>query len=456
MKTRRRLRRFLTFLSMALPFVLPALVLAVWLAGRCDGQDAEPLYIVASMDPDGGHTTTFSTIITDGAEAVWTCSEGTFLETGTSEAPGRTVTWQPESGSEDSVTVIITTPSVSDTVRFLPVVPETVPNVTVSAAYHLALLERARSVQLPPGTYRTECTGEGLRNYDGLVILVVQTAGMPRTAHGMLPGDTLEIELPLGGTVTATGIDQVDAALDNAGIVHVTFFPTGAPAGWEEPPPPDLPGEDVASQPPSESPADGLPARSPVLLPTLPPRGPRLMGLLPVGTSSGETGDSPPAASAGPAVAGLLMMDGSLPEEWTEPADVRIAGRTPGSATENALPGIYFVAGDPAAWRTASALSRAGLGEPRPVLTLLTVRADAADAFSRWLGDLDPAAASRTAVIVETPESVANGAGWIRAYALYAAGDASASTLRSGFTGDSLPGLPASRRDGVYSVVLVP
>ena len=208
---------------MVLPFALPALVLTVWLTGQCGGEETEPLHILASIDPDGGHTTVFSTIITDGNEAVWTCSAGAFLETGDSRATGRTVTWQPETEQEDSVVVIITTPTVSDTVKFLPSIPDMTPMLTVSAAYHLALLERSRTLQLPPGNYMVVAEGEGLRNYDGLTVLIVESPEVPRSAFGILPGDTAEVSLPLGGVVTATGLDTMEGALDNAGTVHITF-----------------------------------------------------------------------------------------------------------------------------------------------------------------------------------------------------------------------------------------
>jgi len=209
--------------SLVLPFALPIFVLVVWFSGRSGGQVTEPLHIMASIDPDGGRTTSFSTILTDGNEAIWTCSAGTFLESGVSQASGRSVTWQPHSDLADSVTVIITTPSVTDTVIFLSAIPDLTPVLTVSAAYHLALLERARTIQLPPGNYSVAAAGEGLRNYDGLTVLIIERPELPRNALGLLPGDTLEVSLPLGGVVTATGLDTMEGALDNSGTVHVTF-----------------------------------------------------------------------------------------------------------------------------------------------------------------------------------------------------------------------------------------
>lgn len=206
-----------------IPFALPAGVLVLWLASQCRGQEENPLHIVASMNLEGGRTTTFSTILEDGSEAVWECSHGAFMETGTSVAGGRTVTWQPSPGLEDSVSIIITTPTVTDTVRFLPVIPDVVPSVSVSAAYHLSILERARSIQIAPGIYRAVSTAEALSGYDGLVILVVKTRGDHREAYGMLPGDTLFLSLPLGGTIQATGLDNLEDAMDNEGSIQVVF-----------------------------------------------------------------------------------------------------------------------------------------------------------------------------------------------------------------------------------------
>ncbi|MEN8208082.1 MAG: hypothetical protein ABFR50_02415 [Candidatus Fermentibacteria bacterium] len=139
-------KRYIKYLSLILPFALPAAVLLIWMGSQCRGQEQNPLHIVASMNLEGGRTTTFSTILPDGNEAQWKCSHGTFIETGDIVAMGRSVTWQPYPGLEDSVSIVITTPTVSDTVRFLPVIPDVVPSVTVSAAYHLSILERARSI----------------------------------------------------------------------------------------------------------------------------------------------------------------------------------------------------------------------------------------------------------------------------------------------------------------------
>ena len=210
-------------MGLVLPFLLPAGVFVLWIVSQCSGQEQNPLHIVASMNLEGGRTTTFSTIVEDGSEAVWECSRGTFIETGERTATGRSVTWQPVPGLEDSVLVVITTPSVCDSVKFLPVVPEVVPSVSVSAAYHLSILERARSIQVAPGLYRAVSEADDLRNYDGLVILVVKTRGEYREAYGMLPGDTLMLALPLGGIVQATGLDNMEDAMDNQGNIQIVF-----------------------------------------------------------------------------------------------------------------------------------------------------------------------------------------------------------------------------------------
>ena len=222
MKNIRR-KRYMKYLSMILPFALPAAVFLIWISSQCSGQEQNPLHIVASMNLEGGRTTTFSTILPDGNEAKWECSHGTFIETGDIVAMGRSVTWQPYPGLEDSVSIIITTPTVSDTVRFLPVIPDVVPSVTVSAAYHLSILERARSIQIAPGIYRAVSRGDALSGYDGLVVLIVTTRGEYREAYGMLPGDTLILSLPLGGIIQATGLDAMEDAMDNEGNVQIVF-----------------------------------------------------------------------------------------------------------------------------------------------------------------------------------------------------------------------------------------
>jgi hypothetical protein len=222
MKNKRR-NKYLRLFGLFLPFALPAGVFVLWLSSQCNGQEQNPLHIVASMNLEGGRTTTFSTILPDGNEAVWECSEGKFIETGDIIARGRNVTWQPTPGLVDSVSIIITTPSVSDTVRFLPVIPDILPSVTVSASYHLSILERARNIQIAPGLYRAVSRGDALRGYDGLVLLIVTTRGEYRKAYGMLPGDTLMLALPLGGTIQATGIDNMEDAMNNEGNIQILF-----------------------------------------------------------------------------------------------------------------------------------------------------------------------------------------------------------------------------------------
>lgn len=224
MRNRNRARKLRRALSLFLPFALPAGVLFFWFTTQCQSQNENnPLHIVASMDPDGGRTTTFSTILPDGNQAVWECSHGAFMETGDIIASGRTVTWQPYPGLEDSVSIVITTPSVSDTVRFLPVIPEMIPAINVSAAYHLAILERARSIQMAPGNYWVTSRADALRGYDGLVVLIVHTQQYHREAFGMLPGDTVILTLPLGGVVAACGLDYMEDAMDNSGSIQVVF-----------------------------------------------------------------------------------------------------------------------------------------------------------------------------------------------------------------------------------------
>ena len=223
MMEKRHRNKYFRFLGLVLPFALPVGVFIFWLASQCNGQEENTLHIVASMNLEGGRTTTFSTIRSDGNEAVWECSEGTFIETGDITASGRSVTWQPAPGLEDSVSIVITTPTVSDTVRFLPVIPDVVPSVTVSAAYHLAILERARTIQMAPGIYRAVSSGDALRGYDGLVLLIVTTMGEYREAYGMLPGDTLMLALPLGGIIQATGLDNMEDAMDNEGNIQIVF-----------------------------------------------------------------------------------------------------------------------------------------------------------------------------------------------------------------------------------------
>ncbi len=218
-------KKLQALLGMLLPFILPLGVFVIWFHAQCNAEEnaPAPLHIVASVNLEGGRTTSFSTILEDGNEALWQCSAGTFIETGTSEAGGRSVTWRPPPDLEDSVTIVVTTPSVSDTVRFLPVIPDVTPSISVSAAYHLSILERARTIHVPPGAYRAVSAADDLSGYDGLVILIVKPAKGPRRAYGMLPGDTLLLNIPLGATIRATGLDRIEDAMDNEGSIRVTF-----------------------------------------------------------------------------------------------------------------------------------------------------------------------------------------------------------------------------------------
>jgi hypothetical protein len=220
---RRRSRRRLTTLSLLLPFVLPLLVLGVWIVTQTLGQVNEPQQIIASIDASGTGTTYLSTIMTDGSEAVWTCTSGSFLETGDDRAVGRNVTWQADPGFEDSVTVVVTSPTSADSITFLPVIPELTPTLTVSAAYHLAVLERSRELSLPPGIYTATVTADALRGYDGLTVMIVHYPGGYREAWALFPGDSLELELPLGAEVEAVGLDGLEEALDNSGGVIIRF-----------------------------------------------------------------------------------------------------------------------------------------------------------------------------------------------------------------------------------------
>jgi hypothetical protein len=220
---KKRQRKYSRFLGLILPFVLPLAVFVVWLVSQCSGYEENDLHIVATMNLEGGRTTSFSTILPDGNEAVWECSNGTFIETGDIIARGRSVTWQPTPGLEDSVSIFFSTPTVSDTVRFLSAIPDVVPSVSVSAAYHLSILERARSIQIAPGIYRAVSRGENLRGYDGLVILILKTRGDQREAYGILPGDTLILSMPLGGIIQATGLDNMEDAMDNEGTIQIVF-----------------------------------------------------------------------------------------------------------------------------------------------------------------------------------------------------------------------------------------
>jgi hypothetical protein len=213
-----------TLLSIVLPFLIPVLALGVWLVSESVGQPSENADIIASIDASGTGTTYLSTLLADGNLAVWRCSAGSFSGTGADSARGRSVTWQPDPGFSDSVTIIVSTPTSVDSVRFLPFIPSITPTITVSAAYHLAVMDRSRDVTLPSGRYRVVVEDDNLQGYDGVVALVCHAPGEPRRALAASPGDTLSIDLPLGGTVEAVGLDHTETALDNGGSVLVTFL----------------------------------------------------------------------------------------------------------------------------------------------------------------------------------------------------------------------------------------
>jgi hypothetical protein len=220
----RRLRRRVSTFSLVVPFLLPLVVLGIWIVTQSLGQVNEPQQIIASIDASGTGTTYLSTIMTDGSEAVWTCTSGSFLETGEARAWGRNVTWQADPGFEDSVTVTVASPTSTDSITFLPVIPELTPMLTVSAAYHLAILERSRDLSLPPGLYTVRVTADALRGYDGLTVLIARYPGGVREAWALFPGDTLSLELPLGAEFEAVGLDRLEDALDNSGGVIVRFL----------------------------------------------------------------------------------------------------------------------------------------------------------------------------------------------------------------------------------------
>jgi hypothetical protein len=225
MARRGRLR---TALSVGLPFILPVAVLLAWMIGQCNGQHNEPQQIVASVDSTGSGTTYLSTIMPDGVEAEWTCTAGSFRETGGTTAWGRSVTWLPDEGLEDSVTVVVATPSARDSIRFLPVVREMTPSITMSASYHLATIDRARRLSLPAGSYSVSAASEDLAGYDGLTVLIVHRPGENRDARVVFPGDSLSMELPLGAEVSAVGLEETENALDNSGSVMLTFDRIGS------------------------------------------------------------------------------------------------------------------------------------------------------------------------------------------------------------------------------------
>ncbi len=211
-------------LPVVLPMLLPVALLLTYLVRESLGQLNDPVQILASIDPSGDGTAYLSTILPDGAQAVWTCSSGRFTGTNSSEGYGRSVTWQASPGYLDSVTVVVVTPSGTDSVRFLPVILEVTPTITVSSAYHLAILERSRSLSLPAGSYTIIVEDDNLTNYDGLTILIGHFPGNVRDAWPLFPGDTMSIDLPLGAEFEAVGLDNLEGALDNTGSIFIRFL----------------------------------------------------------------------------------------------------------------------------------------------------------------------------------------------------------------------------------------
>jgi hypothetical protein len=218
-----RRKRLLTALAIALPFVLPVLALGTWLVRETMGQPAESGNIIASIDASGSGTTYLSTVLPDGSSAQWTCSAGFFMETDEPEALGRSVTWKPEPGFSDSVTIVVTTPTAVDSVRFLPFIPHLTPSITVSSAYHLAITDRSRRISLSPGRYLAIVENDNLTGYDGIIVLLFSEPGSGRSASAAQPGDTLPLEFPLGAEVDAFCVDRTEDALDNGGSILVTF-----------------------------------------------------------------------------------------------------------------------------------------------------------------------------------------------------------------------------------------
>lgn len=279
----RRKTRLRSILSVLFPFFLPLAVVTTWIVTQSRGQLNDPVQILASIDPSGDGTAYLSTILPDGARALWTCTSGTFVESGADSAWGRSVTWRAAPGFTDSVTVRVTTPTASDSITFLPVIREVTPSITVSSAYHLAILDRSRSVSLPAGSYSISVKDEGLAGYDGLTVLISHSPGGSRRGWVVFPGDTLEMDLPLGAVFEAVALDRLEDALDNSGAILIRFDRTGAPL-WESPaddppavepddPPvvePDDPPETepVTHEPPPEEPIIDEPRDS---LPQAPP-----------------------------------------------------------------------------------------------------------------------------------------------------------------------------------------
>ncbi|PIE51506.1 hypothetical protein CSA37_10890 [Candidatus Fermentibacteria bacterium] len=215
--------KFKQLLPILLPILLPLGLLLGYLVRESFGQLNDPVQILASIDPSGDGTAYLSTILPDGAQAQWTCTSGRFVSTDSTMAFGRSVTWQASPGFADSVTVVVTTPSATDSIRFLPVILEVTPTITVSSAYHLAILERTRSLSLPAGSYSVSVEEDQLTGYDGLTILIAHFPGGVREAWSLFPGDSITVDLPLGAEFEAVALDNLDGALDNAGSIFIRF-----------------------------------------------------------------------------------------------------------------------------------------------------------------------------------------------------------------------------------------
>ena len=211
-------------LPVLLPILLPVVLLLAYLVRESLGQLNDPVQILASIDPSGDGTAYLSTILPDGAQARWTCSSGRFTDSDSTVAFGRSVTWQASPGFIDSVTVTVQTPSAMDSVTFLPVILEVTPTITVSSAYHLAILERTRSLSLPAGSYTITVEDDGLTGYDGLTVLIGHFPGDVRDAWSLFPGDSMVIDLPLGAEFEAVALDNLEDALDNSGSIFIRFL----------------------------------------------------------------------------------------------------------------------------------------------------------------------------------------------------------------------------------------
>jgi hypothetical protein len=216
--------KFKLLLPVLLPIMLPVALLLIYMVRESLGQLNDPVQILASIDPSGDGTAYLSTILPDGAQAVWTCSSGRFSDSHSTVAFGRSVTWKASPGYIDSVTVVVTTPSATDSVRFLPVILEVTPTITVSSAYHLAILERSRSLSLPAGRYTIEVQQDNLSEYDGLTVLIGHFPGNVREAWILFPGDTMTVDLPLGAEFEAVALDNLEDALDNSGSIFLRFL----------------------------------------------------------------------------------------------------------------------------------------------------------------------------------------------------------------------------------------